>query len=541
MSEVRPHELPTLREILRRPAFQGAEILAGHQGQDTTVRWVHVGEIPDIARYLHGQELILSTGVGLRLPQDRRRYLERLAECEVAGVCIELGRYLRHIPDDMLRLADRLGLPLVAFSSPVRFVDITRDVHSIILQGERQVLLSLQQLAADLRKLQGASAPEVEILERLSLWLRDAVIFLPASGEPLRSGPKGRLEPLEQKSKELIAALRSDPATLPDALLPDGSRIVSRLVAQQEGSAGLLAAACSSDLVAAGMALDLAASALAQAAPRARRLRTTAASPDDDLLIARLLAGREPLGLLADDLDRFRQSGRLPTQAMVFMLRGPAATSSPLAADLRLRLARQGLQALVGRHLGDLVLVLFDPAPLAHLRRLAEELRAIAQPSDAGTIRIGASARLPLGELRRGIKEAELALAAALWSQGETSPFYQELAVLRILGNLSEDFDLFAFVEDELGPLLAYDRHHRSDLLQTLGVLLQAQHKDEAAHRLRIRRQTLYYRIERIRSLLGEDFLRPERRSGLLMALLAHLRAQGHDYGHFVQDHDEDS
>ncbi len=75
MSEERPAVLPTLREVLRRPAFQGAELLAGRAGLDAPVRWVHVGEIPDIARYLRGQELILSTGVGLRQPHDRRRYL----------------------------------------------------------------------------------------------------------------------------------------------------------------------------------------------------------------------------------------------------------------------------------------------------------------------------------------------------------------------------------------------------------------------------------------------------------------------------------
>ncbi len=531
MSRSRPQELPSLREILRRPAFQGAEVLAGRQGLDAPVRWVHVGEIPDIARYLRGQELVLSTGVGLRLPQDRRRYLERLAECKVAGVCIELGRYLRRMPDDMLRLSDRLALPLIAFLRPVRFVDITRDVHAVILQGEQQILLSLQRLAEDLRRLQGWPQADDEILGRLGLWLGDAALFLPPSGPAIRFGPVERLDPLEQQAAAMLMALRSPTASLPDSVLPDGSGVVTRLVALQDGAPGLLAAACrGDDRVAAGMALDLAAAALSQVAPRPERPHPQD-QPDDDELVTRLLSGDAP-GRAVEGLTRLRRNGRMPSQAMVVLLRGAAASPS-LAEELRLLLGRQGLLALVGRRRGGLALLLFDPAPLAQLRHLAMDLRAAAAP--AGGVLMGASGPLPLGDLARGLPEAGLALAAAVWSQGETSPFYAELGALRLLAQLRDGLDPAAWVEEELAPVLAYDRRHRSDLLRTLGVLLRSEHKDAAAQLLRIRRQTLYYRIDRIASLLGEDFLRPERRLRLLLALLVHLQSDLGIFGQSVQ------
>ena len=526
MSESRPAALPTLRELLRRPAFQGAELLAGRAGLDVPVRWVHVGEIPDIARYLRGQELILSTGVGLRQPHDRRRYLERLADCRVAGVCIELGRYLRSIPDDMLRLADRLALPLVTFPTPVRFVDITRDVHSLILQGEQQALVSLQQLAEDLRRLQGALPSEEEIFARLGLWLGDAAVLLPAAGKTLSSGPPERAGALAEMSETLLRELRDGRATVRDAALGDGSAVVSRLIAQQDGKHGLLAAACAGDgRVAAGMALDLAAAALAQA-PRLPQ-PADAAAGDDDLVVARLLSGQEPPGLLSDDLGRFRRIGRLPAEASLLLLRGPGAAPAELAAELRRHLAASELAALVGVHRGDVAMLLFDPLALAQVRRLADDLRRVAEvPGSATSLQIGVSTRLPLGDLPRCVGQAGLALDAGLWSQGETSFLYEELGALKMLANVRDGFDLARLVEEEIGPLLAYDRRHGTELVRSLAVLLQCDQKEEAARRLRIRRQTLYYRIDRIRALLGEDFLRPHRRPGLMLALLARLQIE---------------
>ena len=536
LSASRPHELPTLRELLRRPAFQEAEILAGRQGLDVPVRWVHVGEIPDIARYLRGQELLLSTGVGLHRPQERRRYLERLAECEVAGVCIELGRYLRRIPDDMLQLADRLELPLIAFVRPVRFVDITRDVHAVILQGEKQILLSLQQLAEDLRRLPPNSDGNAEIVHRLSLWLDAAALWLPPEGEPICSGPAAHLTALEAKARDLLRALRLGPAAQGNALLPDGSGLVSRLVPAQEGGSGLLVAVCrSGGEVATGMALDLAAAALAQAAPKAAR--DSRASPGDDVLLAMLLGGEGPR-LAPQSLQRFAPAGRLPRRGVLVLLRHPGGDPAALVADLRAAVRRQSLAALVGRRAGDAALLLFDPGPRSELRRLVVDLRALA--SRSGGAAAGVSGSLPLDGLAQALPEADLALAAAIWSDGTTSSFYDELGALRILANLSAGFDTAAPIEQELGPLLAYDRRHRTTLVQTLDVLLKAAHKDEAAQRLGIRRQTLYYRIERIASLLGEDFLRPERRLGLSLALLARTLESVKDSGHSVTELDPD-
>jgi len=56
------------------------------------VRWVHAMELADVARLLHGGELVLSTGIAL--PDDPAllaAYVADLAAAGVSGLAVELG------------------------------------------------------------------------------------------------------------------------------------------------------------------------------------------------------------------------------------------------------------------------------------------------------------------------------------------------------------------------------------------------------------------------------------------------------------------
>ena len=58
---------PTVREVIGLESVRhGApRVVAGEDGLDRPVRWVHIAEVPDIATLLRGGELVLTTGIGL--------------------------------------------------------------------------------------------------------------------------------------------------------------------------------------------------------------------------------------------------------------------------------------------------------------------------------------------------------------------------------------------------------------------------------------------------------------------------------------------
>lgn len=512
---------PTLRTILQRPLFAHAEVLAGREFLDVPVRWVHVGEIPDIATYLRGQELILSTGVGLRQRRERLLYLERLAQCKVAGICIELGRYLRRVPDDMVHRAGQLGVPLIAFHESVRFVDITQDVHALILQNEQQILASLRTLGSELQGLAAGAEPAAAIVARLASWLGRPAVFLDDHGDAVCSAHTEEARELEVQAQDLLRTMRPSRTIYPDVPLPDGrSYILSRRV----GGAlplGLVASASGiDDRVAVGMALDFAAGAIGLGLVRERRLQVGADRTEAALVRDLLLGARLPAPALRESLGRVGLGGPMPAQGMVLRARGRGAAQD-LAAALHTWLALQGLRALATPWEGEVVAILLDPPPLLTLQGFGHMLAEREWSPGAAPLQIGFSRRALLRGLPAALREAEQVLSVANLDGHVRSPFYGDLGALRLLLGLRDDFDIEAFCEDELGAVTAHDKVYSGDLLQTLQALLAAEDRSQAAKMLSIHRQTLYYRIHRLGSLLGEDFLSPDRRLALQMALLA--------------------
>ena len=75
-----------------------------------------------------------------------------------------------------------------------------------------------------------------------------------------------------------------------------------------------------------------------------------------------------------------------------------------------------------------------------------------------------------------------------------------------------------AFLDRQLGPLLALPLRPRTTLLSTLEALLEVQFNiAEGARKLGVRRQSIYYRLEQLTGLLG-SLEEPSRKLGLLVA-----------------------
>lgn len=94
---------------------------------ETPLDGVHISELPDPTAYLHGGELLLTTG--LSLPDTAavyRLYVTRLINARVAALALGLGPVHASVPPALTRACQRQGLPLLVVPVEEPFQAVTR-------------------------------------------------------------------------------------------------------------------------------------------------------------------------------------------------------------------------------------------------------------------------------------------------------------------------------------------------------------------------------------------------------------------------------
>jgi PucR family transcriptional regulator, purine catabolism regulatory protein len=124
--------------------------------------------------------------------------------------------------------------------------------------------------------------------------------------------------------------------------------------------------------------------------------------------------------------------------------------------------------------------------------------------------------------LRDSYREARQALFMARRLADPNPLYFGELNVYRLLFQLEYSPELSAFCTEIIGPLVEYDRAQGTDLVETLTAFFA--HKanlSQTAEALFVHRNTLLYRMERIKEISGLDLDNPETRLSIQLALRA--------------------
>jgi sugar diacid utilization regulator/putative methionine-R-sulfoxide reductase with GAF domain len=129
-------------------------------------------------------------------------------------------------------------------------------------------------------------------------------------------------------------------------------------------------------------------------------------------------------------------------------------------------------------------------------------------------------------ELHIGLREAEAALRLARERDlPSLHTLYDDLGPLRFMLDAPDATEMLAFVEESLGPLIAYDARRNAALVATVRAYLESgEHQPTTAERCHIHVSTLKYRLKRAESVLGRSLGDPQTRFELRMGLaVAHI------------------
>lgn len=489
-----------LRQVLDHPVLQPARpvLLSGDDHVDHAVRWVHTADLYDIAPLLRGDEILLTNGVGLIGIDEtgRRLYVRRLAESGVAGLLFEVGRTFADVPADMVDEARVVGLPVVELQPVLRFTEVAEAINSELIDRSVARLRHADEISRTLSEALARGATLGELIEQigtaLGTWVKlsdyaGRVVVAAGDADPNDADPSSEAPVLVEGTAwgRLTVGAAGVAEVLVEAVMDRAPTVLGLcLIREQKDVAGALRAQqLLLDQLATNQSVDR---GLLETRMRAAGVATS----DHEYACVAVDPRRvESAAKVVDGL--IRQAGHgvfgLVEGTLCALVAGQTDETSPNLAHVVRSAARDVLPR--------------------QARLCAVVGRAVRDPSDLPRAMSEARATLSLGQ--------DLHL---------TQPIIgvQALALERMLaahGNLDATR---RFVEDQIGVLQRADSAKSGQLSHTLEVLAACGgNKADAAKRLHMRRQSLYYRLDQIAKLLDVDLDDPKQLVTLAVAVTA--------------------
>lgn len=525
----------SLQEIMQRTHFEKAEVIAGEKGMNRLVKWVHVVEITTIENLLNGQELILSTGVSFGdNPAAFHSFVKQLINCHAAGLCIEKGRYTSTIPADIIALADEHHFPLILFHEEVSFVEITQDIHSILINQQYKKISELEMYAQSLNKKLLTISHEEEILSYLHEHIGTQIIY-EKENQDIYFIPSVPIH----KRKELITAL-SNSDNDENLHLKQPIQVLDK----QYGVIHLYSKnrpLSEFDL----LMLDRTVTALAQHLLRGLYVEEKRRLEESEWLRS-WLDGGQSLDSIREFLSRHESIFVKNGVVLLCKKNGqdsPTLDKTYLTLLFRSIFEQQGFSVFFTEMKNTLTVILLNRRdPGKWKERVKEGIsNLIAKQCDKNGRTF---LRLSVGKYVHVLEQ----MSKSYWTSGEAmkiqeqllhgvySSFFEDLHIYRLISYMQKQQDLREFVMEYLEPVIVHDQKHNGKLLETLKVYLSCNgSKKETANQLFIVRQTLYHRIQKLETLLGEDFMLAEKR------LVIEFMIMVYEYLNSTNDYFEDA
>jgi purine catabolism regulator len=512
-----------LRDLIRDLDIR---LVAGEDGLDRAVRWVHISELADPTPWLSGGELLLTTGMNLTDPAAQRAFVERLAGHDLAGLGLGVGFAHAETPAGLRDAAEELGFPLFEVPYDTPFIAITEKAFSHLVNEQYAVLqraLSaherLERIVLSEQGLEGVTAA-------LAGLIGGTAMVFDARGDTLaRSDGTAPLTPevLEATGAEVRERARAGARrgyapsgelhgrslAVPVVRTPargngEGPAPQAWLVAVKDrGSLGEF------DRLVLHQAVTVVALEL---------LRRRVADDTERRLAGDVLSAMVSGELAGSELTRRLEPFGLHERVGVLVLTPPRSVKALVEDGLSAALRDEvpgGLAAGTGKFSCALLPMRRDERD-DDLFALAERVRARVSKDAGMALAAGAGRGVGAADLRRTFHEARCALEAQVLSgeagepngngPGNLLATYRDLGSFQLLLALQDDDALRLFCDSILAPIEDGEGAYGGELMRSLEAFIECNGQwERAARQLYCHRHTLRYRIRRVEELTGRS------------------------------------
>lgn len=127
-----------VKKIYKNGTFlYNMKLIAGQNGLDNLVQWVHIIEDDNVISFLHGNELVFTAGILNRQKGWLLNFAVKLKQVNASAFVVNIGPHTGEIEEDVINYCNEVNLPLFTIPWETKMVDMTRDFCYRILNNEQ--------------------------------------------------------------------------------------------------------------------------------------------------------------------------------------------------------------------------------------------------------------------------------------------------------------------------------------------------------------------------------------------------------------------
>lgn len=127
-----------VEHVLKMERLHDAKVLGGREGLSNVIEGITIMEAPDIADWLKGGEMLLTSLYPIRnyTEEEQREFVYRLADKGVSALMIKNHRFVKNIPDAIVEAGEKTALPIIQIPQDIPYVDVLYPVMEELFNNQ---------------------------------------------------------------------------------------------------------------------------------------------------------------------------------------------------------------------------------------------------------------------------------------------------------------------------------------------------------------------------------------------------------------------
>lgn len=129
-----------LQRLIQKVSHMDVTIIAGKDGMNRLVSWVHMVETMEASDFLQGGEIAFTTGLGLSNSVSMLTLTQYIYNKGAAGIIVNTGPFIENIPQDVIDFCDEHSFPLFVVPWKIHLAEVMRIFCFTITKDDQRIL-----------------------------------------------------------------------------------------------------------------------------------------------------------------------------------------------------------------------------------------------------------------------------------------------------------------------------------------------------------------------------------------------------------------